>query len=81
MDLHQGDCIRLGPNIESNLQPDLGPNADRQLYQVISIDDRADRCWLRPWPLVRQGSPVFEISLRQVTSAQKHRPYPGGGRS
>jgi hypothetical protein len=33
MTLHPGDCIQL--------------TSDDQLYQVIGIDDRGDRCWLR----------------------------------
>ena len=61
MTLHQGDCIRLGH--------------DQQLYQVIGVDDRGDRCWLRRWPLARQGSPVMEMSLHQV-QADRHRPHP-----
>jgi hypothetical protein len=56
----QGDCVRL--------------QADDQLYQVIGVDDRHDRCWLRRWPLARQGSEVFEISLQQVRPARPHRP-------
>ena len=31
--LNQGDCVHL--------------EADEQLYQVIGVDDRHDRCWLR----------------------------------
>jgi hypothetical protein len=50
--LNQGDCLRLG--------------TEEQLYQVIGVDDRQDRCWLRRWPLARQGSEVFEISLQQI---------------
>jgi hypothetical protein len=34
---------------------------------VIGIDDRQQRCWVRRWPLQRQGgSPVFEVSLEVV---------------
>lgn len=57
--LHQGACVHLG--------------SDEQLYQVIGIDDHHDRCWLRRWPLSRQGSEVFEISLQQVRPARPHR--------
>lgn len=55
----QGDCVRL--------------QDDDQLYQVIGVDDRHDRCWLRRWPLARHGSEVFEISLQQVQPARSHR--------
>ena len=57
--LHQGACVHL--------------DRDEQLYQVIGIDDHHDRCWLRRWPLARQGSEVFEISLQQVRPARPHR--------
>lgn len=50
-------------------------SAEGQLYQVVSIDAPGDRCWLRRWPLARHGSPVFELSLRQLQSRQPHRPH------
>ena len=68
--LHQGDCIEL---------PDDGE--DGQMYQVIGVDDRGDRCWLRAWPLARHGSPVFELSLRQVQTAAHRRPHSATCRS
>jgi hypothetical protein len=55
----QGECVHL--------------DSDEQLYQVIGVDDRHDRCWLRRWPLARQGSEVFEISLQQIRPARPHR--------
>ncbi len=48
----QGDCVRL--------------DIDEQTYQVIGVDERHNRCWVRRWPLERQGSEVFEISLQHV---------------
>jgi hypothetical protein len=48
--------------------------ADEQLYQVIGVDDRHNRCWVRRWPLARHGSEVFEISLQQVRPERPHRP-------
>jgi hypothetical protein len=48
----QGDCVRL--------------RSDPGAYQVIGVDDRRDRCWVRRWPLDSAGNPVFEVSLRQV---------------
>ena len=42
--------------------------SDEHTYQVIGVDDRHNRCWVRRWPLARHGSPVFEISLQQVAS-------------
>ncbi|MBM5806087.1 MAG: hypothetical protein FJ056_00045 [Cyanobacteria bacterium M_surface_10_m2_179] len=60
MALHQGDCITL--------------NSDEHLYQVIGVDDRHNRCWVRRWPLARHGSPVFEISLQQVASSSHPHP-------
>ncbi|MDP6192842.1 MAG: hypothetical protein AB8A46_03850 [Prochlorococcus sp.] len=55
MDLHQGDCIQL--------------NIDAGLFQVIGIDDDHNRCWVRRWPLMTNGSPVFEISMQQISLA------------
>jgi len=66
MTIHQGDCIRLPADVTA---PD-------QLYQVIAIDDRSNRCWLRRWPLARKGSPVFEISLGQVQGTRIPQPRP-----
>lgn len=60
MTLHQGDCITL--------------NSDENVYQVIGVDDRHNRCWVRRWPLARHGSPVFEISLQQVASSSHPHP-------
>ena len=56
----QGECIRL--------------DSDEQLYQVIGVDDRQGRCWVRRWPLARQGSEDFEISLQLVRPERPHRP-------
>ena len=60
MTLHQGDCIQL--------------TSDDHTYQVIGVDDRHDRCWVRRWPLARHGSPDFEISLQQVAATGHSRP-------
>jgi hypothetical protein len=92
MDLQQGSCIRLAPDtLDSLTIAGLPPPApasrsgaadqphSEQLYQVIGVDHNGDRCWLRRWPLARQGSPVFEISLHQLQTNQPlarghHRP-------
>ena len=81
MDLQQGSCIRLAPDALEplgfeGLSPPSPPGrcgaADaapaEHLYQVIGVDDRHNRCWVRRWPLARHGSPVFEISLQQVAA-------------
>tara|TARA_B100000700_G_C14385772_1_gene552441 strand:+ start:343 stop:534 length:192 start_codon:yes stop_codon:yes gene_type:complete len=52
MGLHQGDCVHL--------------QRDEGTFQVIGVDDEHERCWLRRWPLLPNGSPVFEISLEQI---------------
>lgn len=69
MDLHQGDCICLPEDL-------AGEHASTsQLYQVIGLDAHSDRCWLRCWPLVRRGSPVFEVALSAVgPAARRHLP-------
>ena len=62
MTLHQGDRIHLP--------------SDPDTYQVIAVDDRHDRCWVRRWPLQRQGSPVFEVSLHMVEASPWVAPTP-----
>jgi hypothetical protein len=49
-----------------------------QLNQVIGLDHNGNRCWLRRWPLGRQGSPVFEVPLQQLQGRAGHRPLPAG---
>lgn len=72
MDLHQGDRIEL--RIELGSEPTPTSCTGARTYQVIGIDAGHDRCWLRRWPLARQGSPVFQISLAQVQSQGLHCP-------
>ena len=55
MDLHQGDCVQLVSSDE--------------LFQVIGVDSDHNRCWLRRWPLLPKGSPVFEISTQQIAES------------
>ncbi len=55
MDLHQGDCIQL--------------LTSEDLFQVIGVDDQHKKCWVRRWPLLPKGSPVFEISMQQIASS------------
>ena len=50
--LRQGDCIKL-LNEESQ-------------FQVIGIDNKHKKCWVRQWPILPSGSPVFEISIQQI---------------
>ena len=51
--LRQGDCIKL-LNEESQ-------------FQVIGIDKKHQKCCVREWPILPSGSPVFEISLKQIS--------------
>ena len=37
-------------------------------FQVVSVDDIDDRCWVRRWPLTRSGSPPFAVPLAAVIS-------------
>ncbi len=48
----QGDCVHLRNN--------------QDLFQVIGIDNKLEKCWVRKWPLNDNGSPVFEISIQQI---------------
>lgn len=67
VNLHPGDTIHLTD--DGSLHLPGTSTSDESLYQVIALDAGHDRCWIRSWPLTRQGSPVFEISLQQ---AQRH---------
>ena len=57
MIFHQGQLVRVASNQEST-------------YQVLSIDDASDLCWVRRWPLSRKGSPAFSVSLQQLMQAE-----------
>ena len=59
MHIHQGDCVKLVSSEDD--------------FQVIGVDDEHERCWVRKWPLVAQGSPVFEIALQQVSLSSSSR--------
>ncbi len=52
--INQGDCVYL--------------ENQKQLFQVIGIDNAYEKCWVREWPLNPKGSPVFEISIKQVST-------------
>ena len=41
-------------------------------FQVVSCDDLSGNCWIRRWPLTRQGSPTFAVSLEQLASQDLH---------
>ena len=51
--INQGDCVYL--------------NNQEELFQVLGIDNDYEKCWVRKWPLNPNGSPVFEISIKQVS--------------
>ncbi len=51
--INQGDCVYL--------------NNQEELFQVLGIDNAYEKCWVRKWPLNPNGSPVFEISIKQVS--------------
>ena len=50
--INQGDCVQLQNN--------------KDLFQVIGIDSSHEKCWVRKWPLLTNGSPVFEIAINEV---------------
>ena len=54
--INQGDCVFL--------------NNKEELFQVLGIDNAYEKCWVRKWPLNPNGSPVFEISIKQVSPNQ-----------
>ena len=51
--INQGDCVYL--------------KNKKELFQVLGIDNAYEKCWVREWPLNPEGSPVFEISIKQVS--------------
>ena len=51
--INQGDCVYL--------------KNQEELFQVLGIDNAYEKCWVREWPLNPNGSPVFEISINQVS--------------
>ena len=52
ININQGDCVYL--------------KNQEELFQVLGIDNAYEKCWVREWPLNPNGSPVFEISIKQV---------------
>ncbi len=54
--INQGDCVYL--------------KNQEELFQVLGIDNSCEKCWVREWPLNPNGSPVFEISIKQVSTNQ-----------
>ena len=51
--INQGDCVYL--------------KDQEELFQVLGIDNAYEKCWVRKWPLNPNGSPVFEISINQLS--------------
>ena len=54
--INQGDCVYL--------------KNQEELFQELGIDNAYEKCWVREWPLNPDGSPVFEISIKQVSPNQ-----------
>ena len=54
ININQGDCVYL--------------KNQEELFQVLGIDNAYEKCWVREWPLNPNGSPVFEISIKQVST-------------
>ena len=52
MNLHPGDCVQIQDG--------------QDLFQIIGIDDKHNRCWIRRWPLIASGCPVFEVPMKQI---------------
>ena len=52
--INQGDCVYL--------------KNKEELFQVLGIDNAYEKCWVRKWPLNPNGSPVFEISINQLSA-------------
>tara|TARA_Y100001968_G_scaffold273062_1_gene265614 strand:+ start:120 stop:338 length:219 start_codon:yes stop_codon:yes gene_type:complete len=54
--INQGDCVYI--------------KNQKELFQVLGIDNAYEKCWVREWPLNQNGSPVFEISIKQISNNQ-----------
>ena len=54
--INQGDCVYL--------------KNQEELFQVLGVDNAYEKCWVRKWPLNPKGSPVFEISIKQISLNQ-----------
>ncbi len=57
MPINQGDCVQL-TSVEG-------------VFQVVGVDNDHNKCWLREWPLLPKGSPVFEISTQKIDFSYK----------
>ena len=55
MTFHPGAFVRL-----------VSQQEGQATFQVVSRDDLSGNCWIRRWPLTRQGSPTFAVSLEQL---------------
>ena len=57
------DAMKIQQGDQVNLHSDTGT------FQVIGVDSDHDRCWVRRWPMEpKLGSPVFEVSLQQISA-------------
>ncbi|KGG15479.1 MULTISPECIES: hypothetical protein [unclassified Prochlorococcus] len=52
--LNQGDCVKLLD--------------EESLFQVIGVDTEHKKCWVRRWPMLPAGSPVFEVPIQKVAA-------------
>ncbi len=50
--INQGDCVKI--------------LNEKDLFQVIGIDNSHEKCWIRRFPLLSNGSPVFEIPTSEI---------------
>jgi hypothetical protein len=37
-------------------------------FQVINVDADNGNCWVRRWPIARNGSPPFSVAISRVRS-------------
>ena len=64
-------CRLLGPSDVMEIQQgdQVNLHSDAGTFQVIGVDGEHDRCWVRRWPMEpKLGSPVFEVSLQQISA-------------
>lgn len=52
---------RLGQFVQLEEHPDSH-------FQVINVDAEKGTCWIRRWPIARNGSPPFCVPISEVRS-------------
>ena len=52
---HPGQFVQLDEDLDSH-------------FQVIAVDAAKGSCWIRRWPIARNGSPPFSVAISKLRS-------------